>query len=72
MLKSTIKGIQASYKHFLEKAGILPHEIIMTVIFDGIEKVNDSKDQTENMISFFKEIDIKNGFVHKPYGKSLD
>ena len=24
------------------------------------------------MISFFNEIDIKNGFVHKPYGKSLD
>lgn len=46
MLKNTIKGIQSSYKHFAEKAGILPHEIIMTVIFDGIEKVNDSKDQT--------------------------
>ena len=72
MLKSTIKGIQASYKYFLEEAGILPHEIILTVIFDGIEKINSSKDQTENMISFFNEIDIKNGFVHKPYGKSLD
>ena len=24
------------------------------------------------MISFFNEIDIINGFVHKPYGKSLD
>lgn len=24
------------------------------------------------MISFFNEIDIKNGFVYKPYGKSLD
>lgn len=23
------------------------------------------------MISFFNEIDIKNGFVYKPYGKSL-
>lgn len=72
MLKSTIKGIQSSYKYFQERAGILPHEIIMTVIFDGIEKINSSKDQTENMISFFNEIDIKNGFVHKPYGKSLE
>ena len=36
MLKNTIKGIQQSYKHFLNKAGILPHEIILTVIFDGI------------------------------------
>lgn len=25
MLKSTIKGIQESYKHFFEKAGIMPH-----------------------------------------------
>lgn len=72
MLKGTIKGIQESYKYFLERAGILPHEIILTIIFDGIEKVNSSKDQTENMISFFNEIDLKNGFVHKPYGKSLD
>ncbi len=24
------------------------------------------------MVSFFTEIDIKNGFVHKPYGKSLE
>lgn len=24
------------------------------------------------MISFFHEIDIKNGFVSKPYGKSID
>lgn len=71
MLKSTIKGIQESYKYFLEKAGIMPHEIILTVIFDGIQKVNASKDQTENMISYFNEIDIKNGFVYKPYGKSL-
>ena len=36
MLKNTIKGIQQSYKYFLNKAGILPHEIILTVIFDGI------------------------------------
>jgi hypothetical protein len=36
MLKNTIKGIQESYKHFREKAGILPHEIILIVIFDGI------------------------------------
>ena len=57
MLKNTIKGIQESYKPFLEKAGILPHEIIITVIFDGIEKINNSNDQTENMISFFKEKD---------------
>jgi hypothetical protein len=42
------------------------------VIFDGIEKINASKDQTENMISFFNEIDIKNGFVYKPYGRSLE
>ena len=25
MLKSTIKGIQESYKYFLENAGIMPH-----------------------------------------------
>jgi hypothetical protein len=24
------------------------------------------------MISYFTEIDIKNGFRHKPYGKSLE
>jgi hypothetical protein len=72
MLKSTIKGIQESYRYFLDNAGIMPHEIIMCVIFDGIEKINNSKDQTENMISFFNEIDIKNGFRHRQYGKTLE
>ncbi len=71
MLKSTIKGIQQSYKYFLENAGIMPHQIILTVIFDGIEKINNSKDQTENMISYFNQMDIKNGFRHKQYGKTL-
>jgi hypothetical protein len=71
MLKSTIKGIQESYKHFYQKAGIMSHEIVLVVIFDGIEKVNCSKDQTENMINYFNEWDLKNGFRHKPYGKSV-
>jgi len=31
----------------------MSHEIIVIVIFDGIEHMNNSKDQTENMISFF-------------------
>ena len=53
MLKATIKGIQESYRYFLDLAGIMPHEIILCVIFDGIEKINNSKDQTENMLSFF-------------------
>jgi hypothetical protein len=53
MLKSTIKGIQESNKDFLTKAGIMSHEIIVIVIFDGIEQMNNSRDQTENMISFF-------------------
>ena len=42
------------------------------VIFDGIEHLNDSKDQTENMISFFNEIDIKNGFRARSNSLSLD
>ena len=42
------------------------------VVFDGIEKVNNSKDQTENMVSYFNEFDLKNGFRHKPYGKSVE
>ena len=46
MLKNTIKGIQQNYSMFLEKAGILPHEIVIIVIFDGIENVNNSNDQT--------------------------
>lgn len=50
----------------------MPHEIVLVVIFDGIEKVNNSKDQTENMISYFNEWDLKNGFRHKPYGKSME
>jgi chitin synthase len=72
MLKSTIKGIQESYKHFYQKAGIMSHEIILVVIFDGIEKVNNSKEQTDNMISYFNEFDLKNGFRHKPYGKTVE
>lgn len=72
MLKATIKGIQESNKDFLEKAGIMSHEIIVVVIFDGIEHLNASKDQTENMISYFNEIDIKNGFRQRSNSMSLD
>lgn len=68
MLKQTIKGIQDSYRSFMDKAGILPHEIIIVAIFDGIEKVNNSTDHTENMISYFNKYDIKNGFREKKYG----
>ena len=42
------------------------------MIFDGIEHLNNSKDQTENMISFFNEIDIKNGFRQRHNTMSLD
>lgn len=44
----------------------------MVVIFDGIEHLNNSKDQTENMISLFNEIDIKNGFRARTNSMSLD
>lgn len=44
----------------------------MVVIFDGIEHLNGSKDQTENMISLFNEIDIKNGFRQRSNSMSLD
>ncbi len=30
----------------MDEGGIMPHEIIMVIVFDGIEKVNASKDQT--------------------------
>jgi len=56
----------------LNKAGIMSHEIIVVVIFDGIEHLNSSKDQTENMISLFNEIDIKNGFRQRSNSMSLD
>lgn len=72
MLKTTIKGIQESNKDFLAKAGIMSHEIIVVVVFDGIEHLNASKDQTENMISFFNEIDIKNGFRQRSNSLALD
>jgi hypothetical protein len=72
MLKTTIKGIQESNKDFLSKAGIMSHEIIVIVIFDGIEHLNSSRDQTENMISFFNEIDIKNGFRQRSNSMALD
>lgn len=72
MLKTTIKGIQESNRDFLDKAGIMSHEIIVVVIFDGIEHLNASKDQTENMVSLFSEIDIKNGFRLRSNSMSLD
>jgi hypothetical protein len=50
----------------------MSHEIIVVVVFDGIEHLNASKDQTENMISLFNEIDIKNGFRQRANSMSLD
>ncbi len=50
----------------------MSHEIITIVVFDGIEHLNSSKDQTENMISLFNEIDIKNGFRQRSNSMALD
>lgn len=50
----------------------MSHEIIVIVVFDGIEHLNSSKDQTENMISLFNEIDIKNGFRQRSNSMALD
>lgn len=72
MLKSTLRGIQENYRLFEKEAGILEHEIIIIVIFDGIEKMNNSADQTENMTTLFHEIDIRNGFAKQPNSKSIE
>ena len=50
----------------------MEHEIIIIVIFDGILKINNSADQTENMVSFFDEFDLRNGFVKQPNSRSIE
>ncbi|KRW98488.1 hypothetical protein PPERSA_03319 [Pseudocohnilembus persalinus] len=48
-LDLTMKGIQNNMKHF-QKQGIQPNEILVIVIFDGIDKINNNLDQkSENV-----------------------
>lgn len=38
--------------------GINPSEIVVIVIFDGIEKVNNENDEELNILNFFKKQDF--------------
>lgn len=52
MLKNSLNGIYDSLQVFREKAGILPEQIVVVVIFDGIENLRRG-DHDEDIITFF-------------------
>lgn len=44
-----------------DKINIKPYEIIVIVIFDGLDKINNSKDPQTSMLKFFEEQDLRIG-----------
>lgn len=55
-LQLTIDGILKNLPHF-KKAGVANHEIIVVVMYDGIEKLNNSSKPDENLFNMFDEFD---------------
>lgn len=56
-------------KQFRRSGGISSNQIVVLVIFDGIEKVNNSeKDKQESILSFFERIDVQSGLYYEPDG----
>ena len=45
-------GLLDNLDHF-KKAGIGNHEIIVVVVYDGIDRMNKSSDNETNMVSMF-------------------
>lgn len=67
MLKKTLEGIEKNYATFFDKAGIQSHEIVVVIMFDGIEFMNNDKQSDRNMFNLFREFDLINGFRKKEY-----
>ncbi|KAL4487126.1 hypothetical protein ABPG72_001578 [Tetrahymena utriculariae] len=53
-LESSLDGILRNMKHFKKNLGIQNEEIVVVVIYDGIDKINNEKDPDDNMIEYFK------------------
>ena len=43
------------------KAGVSNHEIVVVVVYDGLEKMNNENSNEKSMVAMFKDIDR----VHK-------
>lgn len=69
MLKESLDGVYESLKTFREVAGIHSEQIVVTVIFDGIENVK-TGDFDEDIITLFDEYDVRNGSVLREGEKS--
>lgn len=41
-------------KHFKKDLNISNEEIVVVIIYDGIDRINCSKDSEDNMIDYFK------------------
>ena len=54
MLKKTLEGIKNNYEEFYEKAAIHSHQIVVIIIFDGIEHLNNDKQSDKNMFNLFR------------------
>ena len=75
MLKESLDGVYDSLKTFKEVAGINPEQIVVTVIFDGIENVKRG-DFDEDIVTMFDEYDFRNGSIlregEKPFTEVLE
>lgn len=41
-------------KHFKKNLGIENEEIVVVVVYDGIDKINNERDPDDNMIQYFE------------------
>lgn len=56
-LEGTIDGVLANMKIFNERANISSSEVVVVVIFDGIDKMNQSSEEKHSMIEYFRDLD---------------
>jgi hypothetical protein len=62
MLKESLDGVYDSLETFQKVAGINSEQIVVTVIFDGIENVKRG-DFDEDILTMFDEYDYRNGSI---------
>jgi hypothetical protein len=46
--------------------GVSSSEIVVVVIFDGIDKINNSSDEKSNVLKYFNELDWEFGISEEP------
>lgn len=53
-LEETLDGIVSNISTFKKECNISNNEILVIVLYDGIDRINASKDSEDSMLEYFK------------------